>query len=65
MHKSITLARVNEAAKRRITSLDNPGFCTLCGHEHDGCEPDATDIECEACGENTVCGAEEILLMIT
>lgn len=60
IHKSITIERVEEAVARRNTSLDNPGFCITCGHEQEGCEPDARDIECEACGEETVWGAEEV-----
>lgn len=62
MHKTLTLDVLQEAATRRLTSLDNPGFCTACGHEHEGIEPDAEGYECEACGEEAVCGAEELLM---
>lgn len=65
MHKSLSLEVLNEAAERRMTSLDNPGFCTSCGHEHEGIEPDASDYDCEACGEPTVFGAEELLMRKT
>lgn len=39
------------------------GFCIACGNEQDGCEPDARNYECEACGERQVFGAEELLVM--
>jgi hypothetical protein len=62
MHKSITLDRVNEAAMREMTTLDNPGFCLACGEEAMGCEPDARNHECESCGEHRVFGAAELLM---
>jgi predicted RNA-binding Zn-ribbon protein involved in translation (DUF1610 family) len=39
------------------------GFCTACGAEADGVEPDARKYECEECGANAVYGAEELLIM--
>lgn len=63
MHSSITQERVIDAIVRRDTVLDNPGFCLACGEEQDGCEPDARQYPCDACGEKQVYGAEEILLM--
>lgn len=60
LHKSLTKDRVEDAVKRRLQSLDNPGFCIACGAEADGCEPDAQAYECEACGEHAVYGAEEL-----
>lgn len=63
-HPSITQDRVEEAVMRRMTSLDNPGFCVACGEEADGCEPDARRYECEFCGEHKVYGADEILMMM-
>lgn len=38
------------------------GFCTACGEPVYGVEPDAHDYCCEACGEEAVFGAEELLL---
>jgi len=64
LHKSVTVDRVLEAAKRGMTTLDNPGLCVACGHEQEGCEPDARRYECEACGERQVYGAEELVLML-
>jgi hypothetical protein len=39
------------------------GFCIACGCEASGVEPDARGYHCEACGEDKVYGAEEILIM--
>lgn len=62
LHPSITSERVCEAVERGLFGLDNPGFCTACGAEADGCEPDARGYECESCGAKKVYGAEELLL---
>ena len=47
-----------------MTSLDNPGFCVVCGEENEGCEPDAQRYRCEFCHNMSVYGAEEILVSI-
>lgn len=62
-HHSINGKLLSEMVERRMASLDNPGVCLSCGIEADGVEPDATGYECEACGEPTVFGAEEALMM--
>lgn len=62
MHPSLTLNRIMEACERRMTTLDNPGFCIKCGHEADGCEPDARKYKCESCGAKAVYGSDELLL---
>jgi hypothetical protein len=41
---------------------DDTGICVLCGHEQDGCEPDARKYACESCGRKAVFGAEELLM---
>jgi hypothetical protein len=64
LHPSITTNRVVEAVERRMTTLDDPGFCIACGNEQGGCEPDARRYKCEACGEHAVYGADELLLMM-
>lgn len=64
LHKSVTLDRISDAVKRQMFGLDNPGFCVKCGNEQEGCEPDARKYECEACGENTVYGAGELLISL-
>jgi hypothetical protein len=62
VHASITLERVQEAVMRRVTTLDDPGFCIACGQETDGVEPDARRYHCPACQLDTVFGVEELLI---
>ena len=64
IHPSVTLDKVMAAIERQNTNLDNPGFCTACGNEQDGCEPDARNYECEVCEEPAVFGASELLIMM-
>jgi hypothetical protein len=61
--ENLTPEIVQDACARRMVGLDNPGFCINCGIEQGGCEPDAREYLCEACGLPTVYGAEEILLV--
>jgi hypothetical protein len=61
MHPSITADLVCEAVERRNMSLDDPGFCTACGWEHDGCDPDMRKGTCNKCGAKAVCGAVELM----
>lgn len=60
----LDLDTVLEAVERASTSLDNPGFCKMCGTEHDSCEPDMRRGECDECGEMAVFGAEELLFYL-
>jgi len=40
------------------------GYCTACeAFTREMCEPDAREYDCPDCGENTVYGAEEALIM--
>ena len=55
----ITQEQIIEA----VESDDSIGFCTECGCEHYGVEPDAREYECEECGADKVYGAEELLIM--
>ena len=64
MHPSITAERVVEACERHMTSLDNPGFCVVCGADAEGVEPDARKYKCESCGERGVYGAEELVIYL-
>ena len=48
-----------------IESGEYMGFCTDCGAEAYGVEPDARRYECEECGSRAVYGAEELLIMQT
>lgn len=43
----------------------NMGYCTHCGDftRDEFTEPDARDYPCPECGQNTVVGAEEALMM--
>ncbi len=63
-HKSLTDDVIVEAAERRMTSLDDPGFCLACGAEAYGVEPDAHNYRCESCGQRQVFGVEELILVI-
>lgn len=54
----IDMERVLAAAQ----SDEQVGFCTACGEEAEGVEPDACNYECEYCGATAVFGAEELLL---
>lgn len=63
-HPSITVKRLMDADMRRRMTLDNPGLCTACGNEQEGCEPDGRRIVCEACGEPAVYGAQELLMRV-
>ena len=45
-----------------VESGDGEGFCTACGDEAYGVEPDARNYKCESCGEYWVFGAEELLI---
>jgi hypothetical protein len=48
-----------------IEQADNEmqGFCIVCGHLQDGCEPDARKYQCDECGERRVYGAAELAIM--
>ena len=58
--KKFTLEDIVDA----IESGDSSGFCTKCGAEATGVEPDAKRYLCEDCGEHAVFGAEELLMML-
>lgn len=51
-----------DAVMEAVEEDDHRGFCIACGEDAYGVEPDATEYECEMCGECKVYGAEEILL---
>jgi hypothetical protein len=42
---------------------DQAGFCLACGNMQYNCEPDARNYTCEACGQDTVFGASELVFM--
>ena len=43
--------------------MDYNGFCTDCGEEMHGVEPDARDYICEVCNKPAVYGAEELIMI--
>ena len=44
------------------TSLEDIGYCLVCGSERSQTEPDARRYPCEDCGRSTVYGAQELLM---
>ena len=64
IHPSITTDMVLAAVEDSMVDCNYSGFCTACGDETYGVEPDARRYQCEACGENAVYGAEELLLHV-
>lgn len=64
IHPSVTHDRVIKAVKSQMFGTDNPGICIACGADATGCEPDARNYECEACGERKVFGASELVFML-
>ena len=60
IHESVTIDRVMAA----VEEDDNLGFCLACGEDADGCDPDASEYECEVCGARAVEGAENLLFML-
>lgn len=53
---------VLKAAEAQMFGMENDGFCTSCGNQQGGCEPDARNYECEECGERAVFGAAELMM---
>jgi predicted RNA-binding Zn-ribbon protein involved in translation (DUF1610 family) len=56
--KKLSVRRIVAAVKAN----EMTGFCTSCGAEQGNVEPDATKYKCENCGQNTVYGAEELVM---
>ncbi len=62
VNSSLNVDTVCDGVKREMFGLENPGFCIVCGDEHEGCEPDARKYPCDnECG-NTVYGAAELMM---
>ena len=55
--------KITEDEMRRFMFDGDTGFCTSCGAEQLGVEPDAEGYTCECCGESAVSGAEQLLLL--
>lgn len=60
MHHSLTEEKIIAA----VEADDYIGFCTFCGAETSGVEPDARNYHCEECDTDNVFGAEELLVML-
>lgn len=62
MHKSITAEKIIQAVNENTFGTGAYlGYCTECGAEHEGVEPDARKYNCTECGAMSVYGAEELL----
>ena len=55
--------RLLEAAQEQMFGTEDIGFCIKCGEERPYTEPDARNYPCNACGENSVYGASELIIM--
>ena len=57
--------RTFEISQEQYQSMadDSGGFCIGCGAEASGVEPDARNYKCEDCGQPSVFGIEELLIM--
>ena len=58
VHPDLTFDEVFSAA----TDDEFSGFCTACGAQTDGIEPDARQCACDECGANRVYGAEQLII---
>jgi hypothetical protein len=63
-HASITEDVILVASMRRVTDLEDPGFCLICGNEAGGVEPDAQHLTCGACGAEQVFGVDDLLMVV-
>jgi len=61
MPKKLSQTEILRIAQESIMGDSLDGICLSCGNIQDGCEPDADNYECEACGESRVCGGESLL----
>jgi hypothetical protein len=59
LHPTVTQRRIVSAIRRD----DGTGYCLECGKPQKYTEPDAEAYPCHACKQNSVYGAEQILLM--
>lgn len=64
-HVSLTDAVIMDAHERQSMTLNDPGYCLICGNEAFGVEPDAENQECESCGAEQVFGTHWLLMEIS
>ena len=60
--KKVTSIEMSENEFRNYSD-EYCGFCLTCGDEAYQVEPDARKYKCESCGEYTVYGIDELLIM--
>lgn len=58
----VTDEQIERCCEESTHGLESLGICMMCGHEQDGCEPDARGYKCEACESNAVYGAEQLAI---
>ena len=62
LHSSLTLDRLEAAARESMSGTSSLGFCIACGAERDQTEPDAEAYLCDECETPTVYGAERLFV---
>lgn len=62
LHPSLTLDRLEAAARESMGSGSSVGFCIACGAQRDQTEPDAEAYLCDECETPTVYGAERLFV---
>lgn len=60
--KAMATFQLLTAGEFDALEANNEGICAVCGAISGGCEIDAVDCECAACGEFAVHGVLELLL---
>lgn len=58
-----TTSEITDFAVECCENDSYDGMCLACGNVQGGCEPDARNYKCEACGRNNVYGGQELLIM--
>ena len=64
MHESLTPDRVLGRLREAKADGEHIGFCRRCGAEDGAIERDAIRRECPECGEETVEGADEMMMRV-
>jgi membrane protease subunit (stomatin/prohibitin family) len=61
---NIDLDEFMAAAEDSMFGMGNAGFCTECGMEADGVEPDAERYACDNCGKHAVYGVGTLAMYV-
>ncbi len=64
MNRADLMSVDQEQVMDAVLRDDGTGICAACGSEQGCTEPDAERITCEDCGQPSVYGAEQLLLMV-